>query len=144
MGIRESKLWLPNTRNIQQISNDLDVDYLVLNVADVLTGMDTGVIDTLIAPPSAALTLNWHSRLKYVTDTPVIYTWGMLILPERVMARVPSKYKEIVEQSFQAWAEGLDQRLRMSNKNAVAAVLQLLNIQSFSVIDLKNLRLSQF
>lgn len=138
--IRQSKLWLPNTPDVQQMARMMDVDYLVMNVGDVLTGLDTGAIDTLIAPPAAALTLNWHSRFNYYADTPVMYTWGMLILPERVMNRLSEEHRGIVVQAMTDWAETLEGSLRSGNEGATAAIDQLLEKRPFNQNDLQVLR----
>lgn len=141
--VRNSKLWLPNTSDIQQMAKELDVNYLVMNIGDVLTGLDTGAIDTLISPPAAAITLNWHSRFTYFTDTPVMYTWGMLVIPERSMSRIPDEFREVVDTALTEWSKALDQRNRMGNEKALAALNQLLEAQSFSRDDIQQLRLSQ-
>lgn len=138
--IRNSKIWLPNTQDIQAMANEMDVSYLVMNIGDVLTGLDTGAIDTLAAPPAAALTLNWHSRFDYYTETPVVYTWGMLILPERSLARVPSEYREQVNDILSQWADELDQELRLANQDAAGAIQQLLSPQPFNPDDVNLMR----
>lgn len=141
--IRASKLWLPNTKDIQAMTDALKVNYLVMNIGDVLTGLDTGAIDTLIAPPSAALTLNWHSRFNYYTETPVIYTWGMLVLPERALRKVPAQHREAVSEALSEWSVSLDAELREGNQSAKVAIGQLLEPQPFDLSDVRALRLTQ-
>ena len=141
--IRQSKLWLPNSDQIQQISSELDIDYLVMNIGDVLTGLDTGAIDTLISPPSAALALNWHSRFQYLNDTPVLYTWGILIVPERALARLDVTTRNIVTSELEQWSKNLDARSRVANQQALKAIQQLLSPINFDQNDLDRIRLSQ-
>ncbi|TCS44082.1 TRAP transporter substrate-binding protein DctP [Reinekea marinisedimentorum] len=141
--IRQSKLWLPNTTDIQQVSAELNVDYLVMNIGDVLTGLDTGAIDTLVSPPSAALALNWYSRFNYVVDTPVLYTWGILILPEKTLARMDEKTRALVTSEFESWAASLEARLRVGNANANDAIRQLLKPIAFSARDIEMLRAAE-
>lgn len=141
--IRQSKLWLPNTSTIQEISAELDVDYLVMNIGDVLTGLDTGAIDTLVSPPSAALALNWHSRFNYFTDTPVLYTWGILILPEKALARMDEENRAILTEELTAWSTSLESRLRVANGKALDAIRTLLEPATFSEEDIEMLRVSQ-
>lgn len=141
--VRESKLWLPNTRDIREMAEDLDVDFLAMNISDVLTGLDTGAVDSLIAPPSAAITLNWHSRFDYFTDTPVLYTWGMLALPESAFRSVSDAHRVLVEQALENWSENLDKRLRQANENALAAIRQLLTVQSFNPSQVREIRMTQ-
>ncbi len=142
-GVRSSKLWLPNTRDIQKMSESLDIDYLVMNIGDVLTGLDTGAINTLVSPPSAALALNWHSRFNYFSDTPVLYTWGILIFPEKSLAKLSDKNRKLVDDALTQWSEELDQNLRASNENALVVIRQLMTAITFSADELNSLRVSQ-
>lgn len=139
--LRERKLWLPNTEEVRTLSRRMGVDYTVLGIGDVLPALDTGAIDTLIAPPSAALTLGWHSRLDTVTDQPVIYTWGILILPRRTLDRLPEDDRGTTIAELNQWAEDLDTRLRQSNREAKAALTALLEEVSILSASLAEIRL---
>ncbi|EAR11193.1 TRAP transporter substrate-binding protein DctP [Reinekea blandensis] len=141
--VRNTRLWLPNTRDIQKMADSLNVDYLVMNIGDVLTGLDTGAIDSLIAPPSAAFTLNWHSRFDYITQTPVLYTWGMLVMPDRVFRPLSDAERETVVSALTQWSDELDQRLRADNQKARQAINQLLEPNTFDASDINALRTSQ-
>lgn len=141
--VRGAKLWLPNTSDIQALSKQMNVNYLVMNIGDVLTGLDTGAIDTLISPPSAAIALNWHSRFNYFTETPVIYTWGMLVFPQRALNKLTDEQRVIVDNALNDWSVQLDERMRAGNIKAKQAITQLLDAQPFSREDIADLRLSQ-
>lgn len=110
-GLRASKLWLPNTDAIRELSQQIRVDYQVMGIADVLPALETGAVNTLVAPPSAALTLNWHSRVGYLTDQPVVYTWGMLVLPKRSLDRLPDDQQVAVHRILTQWASQLDAQI---------------------------------
>ena len=51
-----------------------------LAIGDVLAGLQTGLIDTIAAPPVGTLTLQWHTRLGHVLDLPLLYTYGLLVV----------------------------------------------------------------
>ncbi|MFG1495915.1 TRAP transporter substrate-binding protein DctP [Saccharospirillum sp. HFRX-1] len=139
-GLQASKLWLPDTPTVRDISNSVAIDFAVLGVGDVLAALETGAIDALIAPPAAALTLNWHSRLDYLTDQPVVYTWGMLILPERAVARLSDTQREALFSRLDRWASELDAQMRQSNASARTALLSLLTPVAFAPAELTELR----
>jgi len=139
--LRERKLWLPNTEEVRTLSRRMGVDYSVLGIGDVLPALDTGAVDTLIAPPSAALTLNWHSRLDTITDQPVIYTWGVLILPKRTLDRLPEPVRQSTIEELNRWATELDSRLRQSNRDAKTALTTLLDEVSIMSASLADIRL---
>lgn len=139
-GLRASKLWLPNTDAIRELSQQIRVDYQVMGIADVLPALETGAVNTLVAPPSAALTLNWHSRVGYLTDQPVVYTWGMLVLPERSLARLPDNQQAAAHRILTQWASQLDAHMRDSNRAADQALRQLLTEVSIAPPSLRSIR----
>ncbi len=53
-----------------------------LTIADVLGGLQTGLVDTVTAPPVATVPLQWHTRLKYVLDLPLMYICGLFVVSE--------------------------------------------------------------
>ena len=138
--LRAAKLWLPNTPDIQRMAKKMSVDYLVMGIGDVLTALDTGAVDTLASPPSAALALNWYSRFKYFTETPVVYTFGMLVLPEKVLNKIPAAYQEQVRTALTDWATKLDLEMRKSNANAFVALQKLLKPYPFNAQDIDAIR----
>jgi len=139
-GLQASKLWLPDTPTVRDLSSSVDIDFAVLGVGDVLAALETGAINALIAPPAAALTLNWHSRLDYLTDQPVVYTWGILILPERALARLSDDQRDALFSRLDRWASELDAQMRQSNTSARTALLSLLTPVSFAPTELTDLR----
>lgn len=138
--LQTSKLWLPDTPTVRDLSSRVDIDFAVLGVGDVLAALETGAINALIAPPAAALTLNWHSRLDYLTDQPVVYTWGMLVLPERAVARLSDEQRQALFSRLDNWAVQLDAQMRESNASARTALLSLLTPVSFTPTELAELR----
>ena len=42
-----------------------------LPISDVLTGLQTGLIDTVAVPPVGAIALQWFTKAKYLTDLPI-------------------------------------------------------------------------
>lgn len=140
--LRASKLWLPNTEDVRTISRRMDLDYAVLGIGDILPALDTGAIDTLIAPPSAALTLGWHSRLNTLTDQPVMYTWGILIIPARTLERLPEATRNTALDELNQWATNLDERVQASNLEAKAALETLLTVIPLAPLELADIRSS--
>ncbi|MHA7879641.1 MAG: TRAP transporter substrate-binding protein DctP [Saccharospirillum sp.] len=134
--LRSQRLWLPNTDDVRQMSQSLSIDYQVMGIGDVLPALQTGALNSVIAPPAAALTLNWHSRVEYLTEQPVVYTWGMLLIAERQLRRVSDDDRTVLNRVLGAWAEELDVAMKTSNEQANRAIRQLLTEVTFSEAEL--------
>ncbi|HUQ50778.1 MAG TPA: TRAP transporter substrate-binding protein DctP, partial [Gammaproteobacteria bacterium] len=66
--MRRKKVWVPEGDPISfMVMEALGLSPAVLPVTDVLTGLQTGLIDIAFASPVAALVLQWHTKVKYIT-----------------------------------------------------------------------------
>jgi TRAP-type C4-dicarboxylate transport system substrate-binding protein len=70
-----------------------------------MTGLQTGMIDTVAVSPVGAIALQWYVRLKYVTDTPLLYTYGTMIIERRAFDKLApadqAAVRELMGKAFQ-------------------------------------------
>ncbi len=79
--MRRKKVWVPEGDPISFMAMEaLGLSPAVLPVTDVLTGLQTGLIDIAFASPVAALVLQWHTKVKYITELPVSYSMGIFAI----------------------------------------------------------------
>ncbi|MFG1497106.1 TRAP transporter substrate-binding protein DctP [Saccharospirillum sp. HFRX-1] len=124
--LEQQKLWLPaNDPLSEQVARAFDINPIVLNIGDVLTGLQTGAIDAIVAPPVGAITLQWYSRLDYLTDAPFMYTYGVLALHERALRGVSEADLAIIHDEFTTASQVIDTQTREDNYRALDALQQL-------------------
>ena len=81
---RGLKVWAPQgDRPAERALAAFRIKPIPLGLADVLTGLQTDLIDTVAAPPVAVLPLSWHTRLKYVLDLPFMYIYSLVVVSDR-------------------------------------------------------------
>ena len=49
---------------------------------------------------SAALALQWFTKIKYAIEYPVIYTYGCMVLSDKAWARLSADDQKIVDEVF--------------------------------------------
>jgi TRAP-type C4-dicarboxylate transport system substrate-binding protein len=77
--MRGQKIWIPEGDRISAASMEaLHLAPVSLPVTDVLTGLQTGLLDVVAAPAVAVIALQWHTRVKYMTSQPLMYTMGLM------------------------------------------------------------------
>lgn len=124
--LEQQKLWLPaNDPLSEQVARAFDINPIVLNIGDVLTGLQTGAIDAIVAPPVGAITLQWYSRLDYLTDAPFMYTYGVLALHERALRGVSETDLAVINDEFSTASQVIDTQTREDNRRALEALQQL-------------------
>lgn len=121
---RQQKIWLPaNDPLSATLAEELDISPIQLNIGNVLTSLQTGAINAFVSPPVAALTLQWHSRVQYLTDMPLMYTYGMLAIHEKHFRKLSEQDQKVVRSVLGEALDDLDAQSRKDNRQAYKAVL---------------------
>ena len=127
--LRLSKAWVPSSDDLAlEAVKAYDVQPIPLPLGDVLTGLQTGLIDTVAAPPIATLALHWHTQVRYLTDMPLLYSSGLLIVDKKVFDKLSQQDQQIMRNVMERVFRDIDQQNRSDNKSAFNA-LQSQNIE---------------
>jgi TRAP-type C4-dicarboxylate transport system substrate-binding protein len=131
--MRRKKVWVPEGDPISfMVMEALGLSPAVLPVTDVLTGLQTGLIDIAFASPVAALVLQWHTKVKYITDLPVSYSMGVFAIEKDAYSALSVGDREIVREVMGRYIDGLDREAREDNRRA-AEVLTKSGLQTVTV-----------
>ncbi|HEX5420859.1 MAG TPA: TRAP transporter substrate-binding protein DctP [Gammaproteobacteria bacterium] len=123
--MRRRKVWVPEGDQINFTAmQSLGLSPVVLPVTDVLTGLETGLLDIVAAPPSVALVLQWQTKVSYITDLPVVYSMGVVAIDERAWSRIDEADRKAVSAILTQTVHGLDEAARHDNREALAALEQ--------------------
>ena len=121
--LKTHKVWIPEGDEISRTGLEaLDVSPIPLPLIDVLTGLQTGLIDTIAASPTIAIALQWHTRVKYVTDTPLMYLYGILIVQRRAFEKMSPPDQAVVREVMENVFHRLNEQSRLDDKNARQAL----------------------
>ena len=121
--IRDHKVWAPEGDTIAiAVFNALGVSPIPLPLTDVLTGLQTGMIDTISASPMGAIALQWHTRVRHMTNTPLIYLYGTLIIKRNTFERLSPADQATVSEVMTSVFKKLDQINRSDNIQALDAL----------------------
>lgn len=119
------KIWMPEGDSISKaIADASGLSPVPLAISDVLTGLQTGLIDTVAAPPVGAVALQWFTKAKYVTDLPVTYLYGTLVITDKAMQRISPADREVVREALTDAITKLDRRARDDTRGAREALVR--------------------
>lgn len=97
--LKGRKIWVPPNDPVSRAVFDvLGVSPVVLSLADVMTGLQTGMIDTVASSPVGAIALQWYTKLKYMTDTPLLYLYGAMLVERRTLAKLTAADQSVVRE----------------------------------------------
>lgn len=133
--IKGTKVWLWEGDPIARpVLRKAGVAPIPLGIPDVLMALQTNLIDVVYASPLAAIALQWFTKVKYMTDLPLIYSLGGILLSKRRFDKIPANLQEIVKDVFHNHASLLNVRTRKDNDEAVR-VMQKQGIKLVSPTD---------
>lgn len=117
------KVWTPaNDKMVQDALKGFGVNPISLPIADVRTGLQTGLIDTVAISPIGAIVLQWHTQVKYLTELPMVYLFGILALDRKAFSRIaPADQAEVRRIMTRVWRE-MDAMNRDDNVEALEAL----------------------
>ncbi len=119
----ELKAWIPDNDPIAaELIKSFDVSPIPLNITDVLAGLQTGLINAVVAPPSVALALQWHNHVKYMTDLPLLYIYSTLAMSDKAYKRISDEDKAIVRGVMDRVFTEVGQEARADNAKALEAI----------------------
>ena len=72
-----------------------------LAITDVTTALNTGMINTVYAPPLAALALQWHIYLKYMTSFPLVHSTGAVLISKKLFDKLPPHLSKLLIDEFE-------------------------------------------
>lgn len=118
------KVWVPEGDPVAYAAMEaLGLAPTTLPLTDVLTGLQTGLIDIVASPPIGAIAFQWHTRVSYMTDTPLAYTWAQLIVDRRAFERIGEADRAVVAEVMRGVYERLDAQNRRDNVEATDAMV---------------------
>ncbi|RLE26564.1 MAG: C4-dicarboxylate ABC transporter [Acidobacteria bacterium] len=117
------KAWLPEGDIIAgAIYDAAGLSPVPLPLSDVLIGLQTGLIDTVAGPPVAAVALQWFTRTKYLTDLPILYTYGSIVVSRKAFDKLDAGDQKTVREILGRVSSRLDDRTRTDNHKAREAL----------------------
>jgi len=121
--IRDSKVWIPEGDVlVEETYRTLGISPIPLPLADVFTGLQTGLIETIASTSTGAIAFQWHSKLKYMVDTPVMYVIGVLAISKKAFDKMKPEDQQIVSEEMNKVFAILDKINRKDNLGATAAL----------------------
>lgn len=117
------KVWVPEGDNwTLSAMKALDLSPVILPITDVLTGLQTGLIEVIGTPPVAAVALQWYTKLSYLTDFPISYTYAVLVIEKQVFDEMTQADQSVVREVMERIYASFDVDSGAENKGAMKAL----------------------
>ena len=97
--LQGKKVWIPQGDPIGQAAFEaMGVSPIPMTISDVMVALQTGQINTVANSFVGAIALQWYTRVKHITDIPLLYIYGLLMITKDAYDTIPVDYRETVHQ----------------------------------------------
>ena len=102
----------------------LGVAPVTMPITDVMTGLQTDLLDSVTVPPVGAVVFQWHTKLSYITEMPVAYVYGAMLVDERAFSKISPRDQAIVRDVMEGIYRKFDQNGVRDSDDAMRALLE--------------------
>jgi TRAP-type C4-dicarboxylate transport system substrate-binding protein len=123
--LKGQKVWIPEGDEVSYAAlRALGVAPVIMPVTDVMTGLQTDLLDSVTAPPVGVVVFQWHTRLKFITELPVAYVYAALLIDEKAFSKIAPDDQRIVREVMEGVYRKFDRNGETDNAEALQALLQ--------------------
>jgi TRAP-type C4-dicarboxylate transport system substrate-binding protein len=131
--LRRSRIWIWSGDLLAELFfKAFSVSPIPLALPDVLTSLQMGVIDATYAPPLACIALQWFTRVKYMSNVPITYGFGAMLISNKALKKVAPEDIDILKTITRKHSQALIDKTRVQNLEAIDAIrnegVELLNV----------------
>lgn len=117
--LRQAKTWAPSNDPLTAaFLESLGVSPIALSIPDVLSSLQTGLVNTAFNSLYGSIVLQWFTKAPYVTDQPYGYAYGVFLLSKKAFDRLTDAQKQIVTEAANRYFPDLIMKTRKSNQDS--------------------------
>ena len=114
------KMWMWEGDPIAEAAfKALGISPIPLSVIDVLTSLQTGLINGAYTSPLGAVVLSWYTRVKYMMGVPLADASGAVVVTKKKFDSLPADLQEILTRNGKKYLMELTRKSREDNARAI-------------------------
>ncbi len=134
------KMWMWEGDKVAEATfKALGINPIPLSVIDVLTSLQTGLINGAYTSPLAALVLQWNTRVKYMMNLPLADASGAVVITKKKFDELPPDLQEILVRNGKKYMRNLTLQSRKENADAIVTLkksgIQLVDVTSSKTVE---------
>jgi len=134
------KMWMWEGDPVAEATFDaFGINPIPLSVVDVLTSLQTGLINGAYISPYAALALQWNTRVKYMMGVPLADACGAVVVSKKMFDTLPPDLQDVLLRNGRKYLRELTSKSRDENAAAIETMkkngLQVIEVTSQKLLD---------
>ena len=122
-GLENIRMWVWKSDAVAKTTLEtFGIKTYPLHLADVNTGLETGMIDSFYSPPLAAIVFQWFSKIQYFLDYPMVNSTGALLIKKSIFDKLSKENQEIFKKTAKKYCRELIRLARKDNEKALVVL----------------------
>lgn len=118
--LKKRKIWLWQGDPLAEATfKEFGLSGTPLALADVLTSLNTGLIDSVYNSPYGLIGLQWHQKVSYMSRMSVGHGTGALLVAKKEFDKIPAKKRDKVKKIVRDRLDKLCLDIRTKNEDSV-------------------------
>lgn len=141
--MKDVKMWMWEGDPIAEATfQTIGIHPIQLSISDVLTSLQTRLIDGVYTSPLAAIALQWFTRVKYMLNVPLADASGAVVISKKKFDEIPPDLQEILVRNGRIYMQKLTQASREENAKSIETLkkngIMVIDVDSRQTLDSYN------
>jgi len=123
------------------IFNAFNLNPVPLELQDVFTSLQTGLIDTVYISPVYAVGMQWYTKVQYMVDVPISDGIGAVLISKKAFDALPADQQTILKEKAATYLKKLSIVTRQGNDKAIKVLASKgITVQKVDASQMANFR----
>ena len=123
--MKSVKIWMWEGDPVAEATfKSFGINPIPLSVIDVMTALQTGMVNGVYVSPLAIIALQWFTKVKYMMEVPLADAAGAVLISKKMFDKIPVQYQEILVTNAKKYFEKLMKLSRDDNARSIETLKQ--------------------
>lgn len=121
--LQKVKMWIWEGDPIAEATfSAMKIKPIPLSITDVMTSLQTGMINAVYSAPATVIPLQWYTKMKYAMAAPIATASGAVVISRKVFERLSKDDREILLEAGGRHFKALTATSRRDNEKSIATL----------------------
>ncbi|MCG2725518.1 MAG: TRAP transporter substrate-binding protein DctP [Elusimicrobia bacterium] len=121
--LSDVKMWLWEGDPVANATfKAMKINPIPLSITDVMTSLETGMIDGIYASPLSAIALQWFTKMKYALSLPITNASGAVLISKKAFNKLSEQDREIMLKAGEKYFRKLTLLSRKDNEKSISTL----------------------
>lgn len=123
--MRAVKMWMWEGDPVAEATfKAFGIKPIPLSVIDVMTALQTGMVNAVYISPLAIIALQWFTKVKYMMEVPLADAAGAVLISKTMYDKIPAAYQGILLSNAKKYFQQLMKLSREDNARSIETLKQ--------------------